>query len=79
MRSAYQKGQYERTMESELHPYLLYRIGSSVHYREEHLGWEGVILPKTDPWWDSHFPPNGWGCKCYTRAVTEARRGRSGV
>jgi uncharacterized protein with gpF-like domain len=74
MRSAYQKGQYERTMASELHPYLMYRIGPSVHHREDHVSWDGLILPKDDPWWDSHFPPNGWGCKCYTRAVTEARK-----
>jgi hypothetical protein len=74
MRSAYQKGQYERTMESDLHPYLMYRIGPSVHHREDHKSWDCLILPKDDPWWDSHFPPNGWGCKCYTRAVTEARK-----
>jgi hypothetical protein len=74
MRSAYQKGQYERTIASDLHPYLMYRIGPSVHHREDHQSWDGLILPKDDPWWDSHFPPNGWGCKCYTRAVTEARK-----
>ena len=74
MRSAYQKGQYERTMQSDLHPYLMYRIGPSLHHREDHQSWDGLILPKDDPFWDSHFPPNGWGCKCYTRAVTEARK-----
>jgi uncharacterized protein with gpF-like domain len=68
MRSAYQKGQYERTMRSD------HRIGPSVHRREDHQSWDGLILPKDDPFWDSHFPPNGWGCKCYTRAVTEARK-----
>jgi hypothetical protein len=74
MRSAFQKGQYERTMASDLHPYFMYRIGPSVHHRAEHISWDGLILPKDDPWWDSHFPPNGWGCKCYTSAVTEARK-----
>jgi hypothetical protein len=74
MRSAYQKGQYDRTMASDLHPYLMYRIGPSIHHREDHKNWDGLILPKDDPFWDSHFPQNGWGCKCYTRAVTEARK-----
>jgi uncharacterized protein with gpF-like domain len=73
MRSAYQKEQYEQTMQSGLHPYLMYRIGPSVNHRQDHVSWDGLILPKTDPWWDSHLPPNGWGCRCYTRAVTEAR------
>ena len=76
MRSAYQKGQYDRTMASSLHPYLMYRLGNSRKHREEHLAWEGLILPKDDPWWDSHFPPNGWGCNCYTVAVSEARKKR---
>jgi uncharacterized protein with gpF-like domain len=74
MRSAYQKGQYDRTMESDLHPYLMYRIGPSVKHRQEHASWDGLVLQKNDPFWDSHFPPNGWGCKCYTRAVTESQR-----
>jgi hypothetical protein len=52
----------------------MYRIGPIVRHREDHQSWDGLILPKDDPWWDSHFPPNGWGCKCYTRAVTEARK-----
>lgn len=76
LRSAYQKGQYDRTMESDLHPYLMYRIGASVHHREQHLKWNNLILPKDDPLWNSIFPPNGYGCKCYTVAVTQARKER---
>lgn len=74
LRSAYQKGQYDRTMESTSHPYLMYRIGASVHHREQHLRWNNLILPKDDPLWNSIFPPNGYGCKCYTVAVSEARK-----
>ena len=76
LRSAYQKAQYERTMSSELHPYLMYRVGNSQKHREQHLAWDGLILPKDDPFWNNHFPPNGYGCKCFTRAVTEARKQR---
>lgn len=74
LRSAYQKGQYDRTMESDLHPYLMYRIGPSLRHREQHLRWNNLIRPKDDPIWNSIFPPNGYGCKCYTVAVTEARK-----
>lgn len=76
LRSAYQKAQYERTMTSELHPYLMYRVGNSQKHREQHLAWDCLVLPKNDPFWNNHFPPNGYGCKCYTRAVTEARKQR---
>ena len=76
LRSAYQKGQYDRTMESDAHPYLMYRVGASVHHREQHLKWNNLILPKDDHLWNSIFPPNGYGCKCYTVAVTETRKQR---
>ena len=76
LRSAYQKAQYERTMESDLHPYLMYRVGNSTHHREQHLAWDGLILPKDDSFWNSHFPPKEFRCKCYTRAVSEPRKRR---
>lgn len=76
LRSAYQKAQYDRTMESDLHPYLMYRVGNSAHHRPQHLAWDGLILPKDDPFWDKHLPPNEYGCKCYTRAISEPRKRR---
>ena len=76
LRSAYQKAQYERTMSSDLHPYLMYFVGNSARHREQHLAWNGLILPKDDPFWNNHFPPNGYGCKCFTRAVSESKKRR---
>jgi len=74
LRSAYQEGRWERTQASTAHPYLMYRVGNSKNHRPEHLTWDGLVLPKDDPWWNSHYPPNGWGCKCWTMAVSEARK-----
>lgn len=76
LRSAFQKAQYDRTMASDLHPYLMYRVGNSARHREQHLAWDGLILPKDDPFWDKHLPPNEYGCKCYTRAISEPRKQR---
>ncbi len=76
LRSAYQKGVYDRTMESTAHPYLMYRIGPSRKHRDQHEAWDGLILPKDDPFWNTHFPPNGYGCKCFATAVSEARKAR---
>ncbi|UKI55503.1 MAG: hypothetical protein L6V90_13100 [Treponema succinifaciens] len=59
---------------SDLHPYLMYRIGPSLRHREQHVRWNNLIRPKDDPIWNYIFPPNGYGCKCYTVAVTEARK-----
>ncbi|MEI0606843.1 phage minor head protein [Brachyspira pulli] len=74
LRSAYMKGRFDRAYNSTLHPYLMYRIGPSKNHRKEHLEWDGLILDKNDPFWLSHNPPNGWGCKCYTVAISKARK-----
>ena len=34
-----------------------------------HLQWSGLVLRHDDPWWDTHFPPNGPDCKCWVIAV----------
>ena len=76
LRSAYMKGRFDRAYESDAHPYLMYRVGHSKVHRPEHLEWDGLILDKNDPFWLSHNPPNGWGCKCYTVAVSKGRKER---
>ncbi len=70
------KGRFDRAYESDTHPYLMYRVGPSKVHRHEHLAWDGLILDKNDPFWLSHNPPNGWGCKCYTVAVSKKRKER---
>ncbi len=49
----------------------------SLEPRPEHLAWDGTALPPEDPWWRTHFPPNGWNCRCYVvgaRDTAAARR-----
>lgn len=45
--------------------YWMYRHSDSVLYpRPDHLAWNKMVLRADDPWWHTHFPPNGWGCHC---------------
>lgn len=77
MNSARAAGQWERAQRTKKAlPYFLYLRTSSRDPREEHLGWVGIILPVDDPFWISHFPPNGWLCKCQVRQISgrEAER-----
>lgn len=39
--------------------------------RPEHVGFEGVTLPKDDPFWTTHWPPNGWACRCAVISIFE--------
>lgn len=75
--SARAAGQWQRAQRSKkVLPYLLYVRTAATDPRPEHLAFVGVILPVDHPWWDAHFPPNGWLCKCRVRQISarEAER-----
>jgi len=79
MRVARSAGQWERIQRTKKsHPYLVYGNGPSRNHRPEHVAWAGTILPADDPWWDTHFTPNGFGCKCFTRQISAREAGRLG-
>ncbi|HIE4801226.1 TPA: PBECR2 nuclease fold domain-containing protein [Serratia marcescens] len=83
LRSSYNAGRYQQlySMRDTL-PYWEYIHSDVVQEpREEHLGWDGMILRWDDPWWVYFFPPNGWGCQCTVRGRSEAwmqRQGKTG-
>ena len=77
MRAARAAGQWHRIQRNKKAlPYLLYVRTAASDPRPEHLAWAGIVLPVDDPFWSTHFPPNGWGCLCSVRAITkfEAKR-----
>lgn len=62
MRSARAAGQWDRAQRTKrTHPYVRYGRSPSREPRSEHRAWEGTILHVDDPWWNTHWPPNGWG------------------
>ena len=72
LRTAYAAGRHAQLTDPDLlrvRPYWRYLHGGSADPRPEHLAWDGMVLPANDPWWDEHYPPNGWGCNCKVVAV----------
>lgn len=64
--TAYAVGHYKQMMDPDVlkaRPFLRYVGSSSAEPREEHRQWYNLVLPADDPFWESHYPPNGWGCK----------------
>jgi hypothetical protein len=45
-------------------PFWMYKHGGSADPRPQHLAWDGMVLPSDHPFWNTHSPPNGWGCSC---------------
>lgn len=77
LRTAYAAGQWQRIWRNrQTHPYLLYSLGPSREHRADHMRLEGVVLPVESPFWQTYFPPNGWGCKCRVTPVSKVRYAR---
>lgn len=77
MRTARAAGQWERIERTKSsHPFLLYELGPSENHRADHVRWAGLLLPIQDKFWSTHYPPNGWGCKCRVRQVSQAEYSR---
>lgn len=60
-------------------PFWMYRHSDSVaRPRPLHVSWDKLTLPADDPWWQTHYPPNGWGCQCYVVGVSRKTAERLG-
>jgi phage gp29-like protein len=80
-RQAYNAGRWQQVTDPDVlrtRPYLLYKHGDSVRPRVLHLSWDGTVLPADDPWWATHSPQNGWGCKCKVFSAGERDIARLG-
>ncbi|EOX3330227.1 phage minor head protein [Vibrio cholerae] len=53
-------------------PYGIYKHSGSEHPRLDHLSWNNLVIPLDDPWWKTHTPINGYGCKC--KKLTASKR-----
>lgn len=79
MRTARAAGQWDRAERTKkLRPYFLYSLGPSMVHRDIHLKWNKLLLPIDHSFWNTHFPPNGWGCKCRARQVGKREAERLG-
>ncbi|MEX2524487.1 MAG: phage minor head protein [Gammaproteobacteria bacterium] len=65
LRTAYAAGHWDRIVDTaEEAPFLLYDAVLDERTRPEHAEWDGTLLRYDDPWWEDHYPPNGWNCRC---------------
>ncbi|KQZ14319.1 hypothetical protein ASD44_09715 [Mesorhizobium sp. Root554] len=80
---AYAAGRWQQIQRlKRVRPYLRY-----VHVdpellqpssRPEHAHWHGTVLPVDHEWWLTHYPPNGWNCRCYVQSLSERDLARYG-
>lgn len=81
LRTSYAAGRWAQLTDPQLlaqRPYWRYIHSDSViNPRPLHKRWgdQRLTLPADHPFWRTHFPPNGWGCRCRVTAVRAPRQG----
>ncbi len=55
----------------ELYPNLKYKTQGDKKVRKDHQELEGIIAPLDSVFWQRHYPPNGWRCRCYVVQTAE--------
>lgn len=79
LRSSYQAGRLAQ-LQAGGWPYWQYEHSDAVENpRPQHLAWDAMVLRADDPFWNTHYPPNGWGCRCTVRPRSEGDLKRLGL
>ncbi|ATG77617.1 MULTISPECIES: phage minor head protein [Pseudoalteromonas] len=60
-------------------PYLLYLTAGDSRVRPEHGKWNYILLPVDHPFWDTHYPPNGYNCRCKVVSLNARDIARMGL
>lgn len=82
IRTAYAAGRFAQMTEPaflERNPYWEWRHGGSVRPRPQHLAWNGMVLPASDPFWQTHYPPCAFGCQCRVGPLSKSMVERRGL
>ncbi|MES2435067.1 MAG: phage minor head protein [Pseudomonadota bacterium] len=68
MATSYAAGRMAQLVDGNF-KFWVYKHGNAVEPRLQHLAWDGIALPPDHPFWETHAPPNGWGCTCRVRGA----------
>lgn len=68
IQSAYSAGRYKTQMENvDDRPYWQYLAVMDSRTRPAHSALNGKVFRFDDPFWNTHYPPNGFKCRCRVR------------
>lgn len=80
MRMSYAVGRWQQIQRVKAErPWLQYSAVRDGKTRPLHRDWNGTILPVDHPWWDTHYPPNGWRCRCTVIQLSDEALRRHGL
>ena len=65
--------------QAEIAPFLMYDAVDDFRTREQHRRWDRTVLPWNHPWFNSHYPPLGFNCRCGVIQLSEDELGAMGL
>ena len=72
LQGAYMGGRYAEMLDvKDEFPYWQYIAVLDKRTRPNHRALDKKVLKNTDKLWHTHFPPNGYNCRCRVRALSE--------
>lgn len=66
---AYQSANWKVAQADADTTHLQYLATEDSHVRDSHLALNGLVFPKGDVFWNGHYPPWEWGCRCRVRPI----------
>ncbi|MGK0740138.1 phage head morphogenesis protein [Yokenella regensburgei] len=74
IQSSYAAGRWQQQMRNVAdRPYWEYNAVMDNRTRPTHAALNGRVFRWDDPIWQTIYPPNGYNCRCWVRALTEAQ------
>lgn len=72
VKTAYAAGKYERMMDDvDIAPYWRYvALSPGPTRRADHQKLHNLVFRYDDPFWQTNYPPNGFGCQCRVEALS---------
>ncbi len=71
--TSYAAGRLAQLREAGFKLWIYRHTPGEMDPRPLHESWDSLTLPADASWWRTHYPPGGWGCRCYVVGVHDKR------
>ncbi len=80
VQGAYGRGRWYQQQENKVErPYLMRDGINDIRQRLDHKELDGVVRHIDDPFWEVHYAPSGYRCRCICRSLTKSQAEAKGI